>query len=154
MQSNPSYNIGIGGGLQDDYSQYSNYGTGGSSSSGRYHNQAGGGYDTEYRQQFHTSGGHQTTDDFSYYQRYKDNSGTLVVRSVYRPQFHKLPSCRTCLLHLVLQLCMHPVQFLFHKTGAKFTAIWVHLHDNIIGVKYSYVTLHSWDKCIHTSVLG
>ena len=83
MQSNPSYNIGIGGGLQDDYSQYSNYGTGGSSSSGRYHNQAGGGYDTEYRQQFHTSGGHQTTDDFSYYQRYRDNSGTFVAHSFY-----------------------------------------------------------------------
>ena len=119
MQSNPSYNIGIGGDLQDDYSQYSNYGTGGSSSSGRHHNRAGGGSDTEYGQQYRTSGGLQATDDFSYYQRYKDNSGTLVVRSVYRPQFHKLPSCRT-LLHLVLQLRMHPVQYLFHnKTWCK-----------------------------------
>jgi len=107
MQSNPSYNIGIGGGLQDDYSQYSNYGPGGSSSSGRYHNQAGGGYDTEYGQQYRTSGGLQTTDDFSYYQRHMDNSGTFVVHSVYCPQCHtcKLPSCRTCCIWCYSYVC-------------------------------------------------
>jgi len=97
MQSNPSYNIGIGGGLQDDYSQYSKYGTGGSSSSGRHHSRAGGGYDTEYRQQFRTSGGLQVTDDLSYYQRYQDNSGMFVAHICcnQHTEFHKLSTHKT-----------------------------------------------------------
>ena len=78
MQTNPSYNIDIGGGVQDNYSQYGGYGTGGGSSSGQYRNRTGGGYDAESR---HTSGGLQRTDDFSNYQSY-DNSGTSVAHSV------------------------------------------------------------------------
>ena len=69
MQSNPSYNINTGGGT----SKYSNYST------GTYHDRSGGRYgSTGSRQQYGDVSGHQTTENFSYYQRYQDSAGMLL----------------------------------------------------------------------------
>ena len=136
----------MGGGLQDDYSQYSGYAAVGNSSSGRYPNQAGG--VTEYAQQYRTSGGLQMTDDFSYYQRYRDNSGMFGSFCCNQhTQFHKLSTHETDVGKKLSQLVLINVH-------VQCATVSCPLHSEYAGSCVEYDTLccstHNTDVVVHS----